>query len=95
MDYNTSEIRRVARQISSVASSVRSLSDDDIKRMRQSVDGQLSGKAADGLSGELSEMSGDINSLATSLSSIASELKRYAARLDAADAAAKRTIGQR
>ncbi|MBR5546621.1 MAG: WXG100 family type VII secretion target [Clostridia bacterium] len=91
-EVNTEEVKRVAQAIQAIAGEVKQLSTGNVNRMRNSVEDNLSGEAADALKSALSSLSADINTISTGLDSIQKTLQDYVKRVEAADRAAEAII---
>jgi len=92
VEYNTAEIRQVAKGIGKVASSVDQISSGDLKRVLGTVDGTLEGQTANAIIQAVTGLRRDVSKLAGGLNGISGELYALARRIDAADAAAKAAI---
>ena len=91
-DIDTEAIRRVARRIGSIATSVQDLSTDDIPAIERSLDGNFEGEAAKALEEVLFDLKKDVKSMGNGLKSIQKDLLAYAKRVDEADEKAAQMI---
>ena len=92
VDINTEEIRRVAREIQTIASNTQKLSSVNLRNMRSCVEEELEGEMARALLSVLGELSGDIAAISGGLDSIRAALLKYADRVDEADRKAQEAI---
>lgn len=92
VDINTEEIRRVAREIQTIASNTQKLSSVNLRNMRSCVEEELEGEMASALLSVLGELSGDIAAISGGLDSIRTALLKYADRVDEADRKAQEAI---
>lgn len=92
MKYDTSEIRRAARQVGVAAEDLNSAATRDVANLISALPGNFVGEAATALNEELNDLKSDMLSLSRGLESVMNELLRYAARLDEADREASRWI---
>lgn len=91
-DIDTEAIRRVARRIGSIASSVQDLSTDDIPAIERGLDGNFEGEAAKALEAVLVDLKKDVKGMGAGLKAIQNALIDYAKRLDEADEKAAKMI---
>ena len=91
-DIDTEAIRRVARKIGSIATSVQDLSTDDIPTIERSLDGYFEGEAAKALEEVLGDLKKDVKGMGNGLKAIQRELLAYAKRVDEADEKAAQLI---
>ena len=75
-DIDTEAIRRVARKIGSIATSVQDLSSDDIPAIERSLDGNFEGEAAKPLEEVLADLRKDVKGMGNGLKAIQQELLR-------------------
>jgi len=94
-DIDTEAIRRVARKIGSIATSVQDLSSDDIPAIERSLDGNFEGEAAKALEEVLADLRKDVKGMGNGLKAIQQELLAYARRVDEADEKAAQLIGSK
>ena len=92
MTYDTAEIRRAARRVSSVASEIGSIASSDVGSAVNMIPGNFEGEAATVLREELTDFKKDLGKLRDGLNKIARELLAYARRLEEADRAAEAFI---
>lgn len=85
-EIDTAEIRRLARQIGSVANEVNNLASNDVRSMKTTVSDELRGETANALQNALSELSGDIEKVSDGLQKVRSSLDAYARRVEEIDA---------
>lgn len=95
MEYDTREIRRVARSIGKSASEVSAVAKEDLNALADALEGRFKGKAADALEAILSELSGDLRRMGANLGAIRDEMLAYAARLDMADRQSRDQINEK
>ncbi len=91
-EYNSEEVRRVAKEIERIAQNVKKLSTDNVKKMRGTVQDSLKGDAANALEDVLTDLSSDINKIGNGLDGLYKALMEYARRAELADLAAKKAI---
>ena len=94
-DIDTEAIRRAARKIGNIATSVQDLSTDDIPAIKRGLDGNFEGEAAQALDDVLGDLKKDVRSMGNGLKAIQKELLAYAKRVDEADEKAAQLIGSR
>ena len=94
-DIDTEAIRRVARKIGSIATSVQDISTDDIPAIERSLDGNFEGEAAKALEEVLGDLQRDVRGMGNGLKAIQKELLAYAKRVDEADEKAAQLISSR
>jgi len=95
MQIDSSEVRSVARKLSYVSSSVRSVANGQLRQIQQESVSQLEGLTANALEDAVAVLRRDIISLASGLSQLSQELHQYANRIQQADAQASSFIGGR
>jgi WXG100 family type VII secretion target len=95
LKYDSEDIRSVARRLKNCASSVSGLSTRDLRQVRERMEAEFKGEAADALNERLSEFQRDVGKIAEGLEAISSELTAYARRVELADAANKANIQSR
>lgn len=91
-EVDTSEVRRAAKEIKRVAQNVRTLSDQDVKRMQVGVIQNLEGETANAITEVLNDLSADIIRISAGLSDIEKALLDYAERVEEADRKAEQEI---
>ena len=92
MNYDSAQIRKLARGVQSTANGIRDQTSGSLRAARVSVTENLCGKTADALTAALEELGGDVSKMVMALDGIASELYAYAKRLDEADRQAQQLI---
>lgn len=91
-EYNSEEVRRVANEIQAIAQNVKQLSNDNVAKMRGTVQENLKGDTADALETVLTDLSSDINKIGNGLDGLYKALMEYARKAEQADLAAKQAI---
>lgn len=94
-DIDTDAIRRVAKQIGGIATSVQDLSTADIPAIERGLQGNFEGQAAQALDEVLGDLKKDVQGIGNGLRAIQKELIAYAKEVDEADERAAKMIGSR
>lgn len=91
-EVDTSEVRKAAKEIRGIASEVKQLSSQNVKKMQSSVEENLEGETAAALTEVLNELSKDISKIGAGLDAIQNALYDYAERVEEADREAEKII---
>ena len=87
--YDSSEVRRSARQVRSSLEAIQTSAQPPIRDLRKSLDANMQGDAAKALDRRLERLEADLKRYADCLSSLNHTLNRFADSIDAADARLK------
>lgn len=93
--YDTQEVRRIARELSSLSSRVTAAANGSVRRTADELPVHFRGEAADELKTSLNGMLKDVHSTASALNKLSSVLMTYAQLLDAADKGFTNLIGNK
>ena len=91
-EIDTARIRRIARQVRSIAGNVSDIAQRELAAARSNMDGNFEGAAANALTEALNELAADVNNVNSGLNSIYQALLAYAASVEEADREAARAI---
>lgn len=94
-EYDTSEIRRVAKRIGAVSDQVAAVSKDALERISAEIPHTMKGETAEALNERVTLASDDIRRIAGRLAGIRDLLIKFARLLDEADEKAKGEIQTR
>lgn len=92
MNYDTAEIRRVARQLKGCASTVGSIEQSKLRTVLSMLGSEFKGQAADAATKRIQELSSDLLQLQNGINAIGDELNQFARQLDIADERSKSHI---
>lgn len=91
MEYDTAAIRRAARNLEKIASTVNSIRRNDLTKVTGAAD-VMTGDTITAIDRSVSSIGEDLNSVRSGLESCADALYAFAKRLDEADEKAKTLV---
>ncbi len=86
MTYDSAEVRRAARTIRSSLDRVTSTAQPKVRNIRQQLNANFEGAAADALNKRLYDLDSDIAKIVSALKTLNQMLNKFADEIDAADA---------
>ena len=92
MIYDSAEVRRAAGTVRRSLERITSTALPKVRSIRNSLDANFEGAAADALDKNLSDLDSDIGKIASALSMLNRTLLKFAEEIDAADAKIKSSM---
>ena len=91
-NVDTYEVRKAAKQLKQIVSSLRALNTSDISSMRNALKEHAAGDTANAISDVIDELGRDIDTIEKALNHIQARLECYASEVEEADRRAAEAI---